>query len=199
LKRPFAEDLDTLVSVTGARLMKRLGIKLSAKIIADILAPFMKNSKYSIDRIGTILDIMSTCNPSIRSSESQLHQLFFFSVYMAFGLAAENKSALELNVKCIKDRYMPQPSQLLDLIHDSESKNFKDFKETSLALRVDGGIVVSNEFRRARHLFQASTQHNFLINGDKGAGKQTLMSYLRNERQTLHIPLMRLLTFKSLR
>jgi transcriptional regulator of acetoin/glycerol metabolism len=82
------------------------------------------------------------------------------------------------------------------MIYDSESKSFK---ETSLALTVDGGIVVSNEFRRARHLVQASTQHNFLINGDKGAGKRTLMRYLTNESQTLHIPQMRLLTFKSLR
>lgn len=75
------EGLEAMTRVLGSQMRKRFGIKVSAKVVADILAPFLRHAEHPIDRLGTVLDLLGTYEPSVKASESHLHQLLFVATY----------------------------------------------------------------------------------------------------------------------
>ena len=54
------QGLEAMTKVLGSQLRRRFGIKVSAKVVADILAPFLRHSEHPVDRLGSILDILAS-------------------------------------------------------------------------------------------------------------------------------------------
>jgi hypothetical protein len=54
------QGLESLTKVLASQIRRTFGIKVSAKVVADILGPFLRFSEHPIDRLGSILDILSS-------------------------------------------------------------------------------------------------------------------------------------------